>query len=142
MTCISQQFTKESKWSFLCTDNQAQISSFLKVYRLSLICSGNFTNLWLSHSTDHTYRPRRNLSEHNLSLGSGSSPGVPAGKDLGPVKLLWDGNEVPPSPMKGHGTSGSIMGWRFIGWICTAYSRMDRHASVKTVPSPSFGCGR
>ena len=31
-------------------------------------------------------------------------------KDMGPVEVLWDGNRVPP--VKGPGTSGSIMGWR------------------------------
>ena len=33
--------------------------------------------------------------------------GVPPGRDLGPV------TGVPPPPEKGHGTSGSIMGWRW-----------------------------
>ena len=29
---------------------------------------------------------------------------------MGPVEVLWDGDGV---PQKGHGTSGSIMGWRW-----------------------------
>ena len=37
--------------------------------------------------------------------------GVPPGKDMGPVEVLWDGDGLPPQ--KGHGTSGSIMGWRW-----------------------------
>ena len=37
--------------------------------------------------------------------------GVPPGKDLSPVEVLWDGDGIPP--WKGHGTSGggSIIGW-------------------------------
>ena len=38
--------------------------------------------------------------------------GVPAAKDMGPVEVLWDGDGVPPP--KGHGTSASIMGWRWV----------------------------
>ena len=32
-------------------------------------------------------------------------------KDMGPVKVLWDGNGVNPPPQEGHGTSG----WRYYG---------------------------
>ena len=45
-----------------------------------------------------------------------------------PVEVLWNGDGVPPG--KGHGTSGSIMGWRWgtpLG--------VNRQTPVKTVPS-------
>ena len=60
--------------------------------------------------------------------GPGTSDWGTPGKDMGPMEVLWDGDGVPPakvmrpvevlwdgngvSPWKGHGTSGSIMGWR------------------------------
>ena len=37
--------------------------------------------------------------------------GVPPGRDLGSVEVLWDGGGVPSR--KGHGTNGSIMGWKW-----------------------------
>ena len=57
--------------------------------------------------------------------------GAPPRKDMGPVEALWDGDGVPPErtwdqwkyygmemgyppPQKGHGTSESIMGWRWV----------------------------
>ena len=46
-------------------------------------------------------------------VGTPSSPGqrevAPSGKDMGPVEALWNGDGYPSQ--KGHGTSGSIMGW-------------------------------
>ena len=36
--------------------------------------------------------------------------GVPPRKDMGAVEVLWDGVGY---PQKGHGTSRSIMGWRW-----------------------------
>ena len=47
----------------------------------------------------------------------GPVTGVPLGKDLGPLEVLWDGDGV-PSPGE------------------------DRQTPAKTVPSPSFECGR
>ena len=44
-------------------------------------------------------------------------------KDMGPVEILWDRDRV---PQKGHGTSGSIMGWR---WGTPGVDRL------KTLPS-------
>ena len=40
----------------------------------------------------------------------GPVTGVPPRKDMGPVEVLW---EEMGSPWKRHGTSGSIMGWRW-----------------------------
>ena len=54
--------------------------------------------------------------EGNLGLGYPMDlrpvTGVPhPRKDMGTVEVLWDGGGYPP--WKGHGTSGSIMGWRW-----------------------------
>ena len=53
----------------------------------------------------------------------------PKKKDMGPVKVLWYGDEVPPS-RKGHGTSG----WKHYRM---EYPPVDRQAPVKTVLSPA-----
>ena len=42
-------------------------------------------------------------------VGRGRGGGV---RDMRPVVVLWDGDGEPP-PLKGLGTSGSIMGWRW-----------------------------
>ena len=49
-------------------------------------------------------------------LGGGVYPiltwlGYPPGRHIWSVEVLWDGDEV--HPQKGHGTSWSIMGWRW-----------------------------
>ena len=46
----------------------------------------------------------------------GMEMGYPPRKDMGPVEVLWDGDAPPPG--------------------------VNRQTPVKTVPSPSFGCGR
>ena len=67
------------------------------------------------------------------------------GRDLEPVtgvlpERTWDqwkyyGMEM-GYPQKGHGTSGSIMGWR---WGTPPYWCEVTH-KLKTLPSPAFGC--
>ena len=51
------------------------------------------------------YTPRRTWDQWKYY---GMEMGYPH-KDMGPVEVLWDGDGIPP----GHGTSGSIMGWRW-----------------------------
>ena len=71
--------------------------------------------------------PHLGLGYPHLGLGyrlpgtgvyQGPVTGVPPGKGMGPVEVLWNGDWVPP-------------------WVWT-----DRQTPVKTIPSPSFGCGR
>ena len=101
----------------------------------------------------HTDRRVESICSAGLALGVTGTPSSPWGGggthpvltsqvhpclDLGP-----DQDGVPP-PRKGLGISGSIMGWRYyrmdMGY--PPFPRVDRHTAVKTVPSPSFGCGR
>ena len=63
-------------------------------------------------------------------------PWVLPGRDLEPVEVLWDGDGVPPErtwdQLKYYGMEMGYLPPRGV----------DRQAPVKTVPSPSFGCGR
>ena len=53
------------------------------------------------------------------------------GKDMGPVEVLWDGDGAPC--WKWHGTSGSIMGWRWgTPQVCT-----NKQTESITFPHPS-----
>ena len=67
----------------------------------------------------------------------------PPQKKGGPVKVLWNGDVVPPQ--KGHGTSGSTMGWKW-GTSCkghvTAFPLLtDRHLWKHNLP-PYYLCGQ
>ena len=61
------------------------------------------------------------ILHHPPGIDLGPVTGVLPRKDMGSVEILCD--EVPP-PWKGHGTSGSIMGWR---WGTLPCVWTDRH---------------
>ena len=54
-------------------------------------------------------------------------------KNIGPVEVLWDGY--------GYPLGRSCDQWKYYG-MEMGYPIVDRHTPVKTVPSPSFQCGR
>ena len=64
-------------------------------------------------------------------------PGGPPRKDMGPVEVLWNGDGVPP--WKGHGTSGSIMGWRWGNPIPQLWT--NKQAETVIFPHPSDAGG-
>ena len=92
---------------------------------------------------------------HPVLAGRGDVPHPTLARGPGPVELLWDGDGVPPertwdqwkyyrmevgTPWKGHGTSGSIMEWRW----CTPPPPVDRQRDAcknvtSTHPSDAVG---
>ena len=96
---------------------------------------GGTHHLGLGYIPPVTGVPHQALGYLCLGLGYPSpGTGIPATqKNTEPVEVLWDGDEY---PQKGHGTCGSMMGWRW------GYPPAQWWTKGKHYTPPSFGCRR